>query len=343
MLEMQRLAPEMRKLQNAVPQRPGQAQRRDDEALPGAQGQPDVLVPAAAGADAGVHHHVPGPPRADLPARRGAPAPVAQAVVRRGRPAAATSSGSSPATSRHDSALFESLVGQTEMMSFGLDLAKSPAEALAESFATGLVYVLLVAAARRALLRPAAHGRRPGRRQPDDVAQPAEADAVPAGGRSPSSRSSSSLGLVIYYMAQAILRIGQQAYITRAFYGHDEALGRQAQRAGEQARELAKQTATAVAVAAASSPRPSASWPRPKTRQGRQGREGGHRGQPPPAAAADHRPPRTTKRTTAPKGRPTPSGKGPAGRPPVDQHSRRGRTAGARTTRRSVAGRHDDS
>ena len=47
-------------------------------------------------------------------------------------------------------------------------------------------------------------------------------------------------GLVIYYMAQAMLRIGQQAYITRRFYGHDEALGRQAQRASEQARELAK-------------------------------------------------------------------------------------------------------
>ena len=47
-------------------------------------------------------------------------------------------------------------------------------------------------------------------------------------------------GLIIYYMAQAVLRIGQQAYITRRFYGHDEALGRQAQRAGESARELAK-------------------------------------------------------------------------------------------------------
>ena len=49
------------------------------------------------------------------------------------------------------------------------------------------------------------------------------------------------LGLVIYYIAQAILRIGLQHYITRAFYGHDEALGRQAQRASEHARELAKQ------------------------------------------------------------------------------------------------------
>ena len=48
-------------------------------------------------------------------------------------------------------------------------------------------------------------------------------------------------GLVIYYIVQTVLRIAQQVYITRRFYGHDEALGRQAQRAGEQARELAKQ------------------------------------------------------------------------------------------------------
>ena len=52
-------------------------------------------------------------------------------------------------------------------------------------------------------------------------------------------------GLVIYYMAQAIFRIGQQYYITRRFYGHEESLGRQAQRAGDQARELAKADRTA--------------------------------------------------------------------------------------------------
>ena len=49
------------------------------------------------------------------------------------------------------------------------------------------------------------------------------------------------LGLVIYYIVQTVLRIVQQFYITKRFYGHDEALGRQAQRAGAQAREIAKQ------------------------------------------------------------------------------------------------------
>jgi YidC/Oxa1 family membrane protein insertase len=47
-------------------------------------------------------------------------------------------------------------------------------------------------------------------------------------------------GLVIYYIFQTLLRILQQAYITRTFYGHNESLGRQAQRAGAEARDVAK-------------------------------------------------------------------------------------------------------
>ncbi len=66
MLEMQRLQPEMRKLAERAPQRPPEAQRRDDEALPGAQGEPDVVVSADHRPDAGVHHHVPPPARPDL-------------------------------------------------------------------------------------------------------------------------------------------------------------------------------------------------------------------------------------------------------------------------------------
>ena len=87
MLEMQRLAPETQAAAEPVPQRPGQAQRRDDEALPGAQGQPDGLVPAVARPDAGVHHHVPGAARPDLPAdRRGHRAGRPRRVRRVGMP-----------------------------------------------------------------------------------------------------------------------------------------------------------------------------------------------------------------------------------------------------------------
>src|SRR6188508_2563808 len=40
----------------------------------------------------------------------------------------------------HDSELFQSLVGQHEMVSFGLDLAKSTFAALGDSFGMGLIY-----------------------------------------------------------------------------------------------------------------------------------------------------------------------------------------------------------
>jgi YidC/Oxa1 family membrane protein insertase len=108
-------------------------------------------------------------------------------------------------------------------------------------------------------------------------------------------------GLIIYYMAQAVLRIGQQAYITKRFYGHEESLGRQAQRAGDEARELAKQD----------------------------GGGGGLFGQPKAAPKAEPTKPTprtTSKRTTPPKGRPTPSGKTPAG----PRTSSSGRPGGSR-------------
>jgi len=45
-------------------------------------------------------------------------------------------------------------------------------------------------------------------------------------------------GLVVYYFVQAVIRIGQQAYITKRFYGGDDSIGRQAQQASAKAREL---------------------------------------------------------------------------------------------------------
>ena len=101
-------------------------------------------------------------------------------------------------------------------------------------------------------------------------------------------------GLIIYYMAQAVLRIGQQAYITKRFYGHEESLGRQAQRAGDEARELAKKDGGGSGLFG---------QPKPAAKQA---------AKPEPAKSAKSGQPRTTsKRTTPPKGRPTPSGKTP--------------------------------
>lgn len=47
-------------------------------------------------------------------------------------------------------------------------------------------------------------------------------------------------GLIVYYMVQALVRIAQQYYITKRFYGHEGSLGRQAQAASSEAREMSK-------------------------------------------------------------------------------------------------------
>jgi YidC/Oxa1 family membrane protein insertase len=113
--------------------------------------------------------------------------------------------------------------------------------------------------------------------------------------------------LVIYYIFQTIFRIGQQAYITRAFYGHDEALGRQAQRAGEAAREEAKKSGDGGGGFFSQAKRElgsgkddAASKAPPK--------------KPAPTKKASDAAASSSKRVTPPKNRPTPSS-GAKGRP----------------------------
>ncbi len=140
-----------------------------------------------------------------------------------------------------DSGLFQSLYGKFEMKELGLNLALSPFEAIQENPVTGVVYALLVVA-----LGGLYFG------QQRMVA--ARASISPT--MSPTQQKLMQYlpvvfavfqvffltALVIYYIFQTLLRILQQYYITKKFYGHDESLGRQAQRAGEQAREQAKES-----------------------------------------------------------------------------------------------------
>lgn len=244
----------------------------------------------------------------------------------------------------HDSDLFRSLVGKREMLSLGLDLAKSPAKALADGLGTGLIYVILVAllgllyfVQQRMVAARAAVSPQMSAGQQKLMQYLPVAFAV--------FQVFFLLGLVIYYMAQAILRIAQQLYITRTFYGHDESLGRQAQRAGEQARELAKEQgdegggglfaqarrdlagargdkAGAVAATNGSSKRKGSSTtddsaPAPSSKVVRSAKESTKESAKEAAASAKETAASaaSTKRTTEPKNRPTPTGRGPAGRP----------------------------
>ena len=135
--------------------------------------------------------------------------------------------------------LYQSLVGKHEMLAWGLDLSKRPSQMIAQGFVTGLPYALLVVTLGVLYFV-----------QQKMVA--ARAQVAPNMSETQAKMMQYLpvvfafflvfylTGLVIYYMAQAIFRIGLQYYITHRFYKGEQSLGRQAQAAGERAREIAK-------------------------------------------------------------------------------------------------------
>jgi YidC/Oxa1 family membrane protein insertase len=293
MLEMQRLAPEMRKLQNEYR---SDRQKLNEEMMK--LYQEHKVNPMASCL----------PLLAQMPVfiimfqiltgltyrPTGGNLAIAESVLRAGN-AEGEAVGFLPRFLSTDSALYESLVRETEMTAFGLDLAVSPAEMLGQSFARGLVYAALVVflgllyffqqrmVAARAAVSPTMSPAQQKLMQYLPVAF-----AV--------FQIFFLLGLVVYYIVQSILRILQQFYITKRFYGHEESLGRQAQAASERARELAKQDGGGGPLAQA----------RRDLTDGKKSAKSKQEGPTPTV--------RPSKRTTPPKNRPTPT-KGGSGRP----------------------------
>jgi YidC/Oxa1 family membrane protein insertase len=239
MLEMQRLAPEMRKLQNEYR---NDRTKLNEEMMK--LYQEHKVNPMASClpllAQAPVFYIMFRILRGLVYEPRGAALPVAQAVWGAfERPEEVADPGFIPRYLALDSALYESLFGEHSMMALGLDLSKSAAQAFADGFANSFWYIMLVVVLGALYFV-----------QQRMVA--ARASISPT--MSPTQQKLMQYlpvffaifqvfflaALVIYYIFQTLLRIAQQAYITRTFYGHDESLGRQAQRAGEAAREEAK-------------------------------------------------------------------------------------------------------
>ncbi len=222
-----------------------------------------------------------------------------------------------------DSELFQSLARRGEMKSFGIDLSLSPAHAMSDGFGKGLVYVgLVVVLAGLYFLQQRMVAARAALSPTMSPTQQKVMQYLPV--FFAIFQIFFLAGLIVYYMAQAILRILQQLYITRRFYGHDEALGRQAQRASERARELAKadgggsgmfaqmrRPATeTTATETTATARPTKSGRTAKSSKPAKSAKSS-----PPAQAAESGPSRQSKRYTPPKGRPTPSAKSSNGRP----------------------------
>ena len=210
------------------------------------------------------------------------------------------------------SKLYESLVGKTEMLSWGLDLAARPYKMLAESFWPGIVYALLVIAlgilyfvqqkmvAARATVAPTMSPTQQKLMQYLPVVFAAFLFFY-------------LTGLVIYYMAQAIFRIGLQYYITRKFYHGEESLGRQAIAAGNEAREIANKDGSGGGGGLFANAKRELSSAR-----GQQPAAKGGNSSPPAKAASQPAPATASKRVTQPKGKPTnnrPPSSGRAARP----------------------------
>ncbi|MBI5087410.1 MAG: YidC/Oxa1 family membrane protein insertase, partial [Actinobacteria bacterium] len=194
--------------------------------------------------------------------------------------------------------------GKNEMLAWGLDLSQRPINVISESFGKGLVYALLVIAlgalyfvqqrmvAARASVSPTMSAAQQKIMQYLPVVFAVFLVFY-------------LTGLVIYYMAQAIIRIGLQYYITRRFYKGEHSLGQQAQRAGERARAMQEKDGGGGGLFAQAkrdlSAAKSAGKDAPADKKG--------------AAKPAGRPAGGTasKRVTPPKNAPTPSGRG--GRP----------------------------
>jgi YidC/Oxa1 family membrane protein insertase len=133
--------------------------------------------------------------------------------------------------------LYRALDPESKMMSFGLDLHLSPSEAMQDGLVFGIPYALLIIALGGLFF---VQQRMVASRTSSPTMSPTQAKVMQY---LPVAFAVFQVflptALVVYYMVQAVFRILQQAYITRRFYGED-GLGKLAQEASAKARELGK-------------------------------------------------------------------------------------------------------
>jgi len=311
MLEMQRLAPEMRRLQN---EHKGDRQQLNQEMMklyqehkvnPMASCLPLVAQMPVFIIMFRILHGMTYEPS-------GGNEEVARRVLAAGGDTRGI--GFMPRHLPKGSELYQSLVRNDHMKSLGLDLSKSPAEMLGDNFGLGLIFAGLVVVlgalywvqqrmvAARAAVSPTMSPAQQKLMQYLPVVF-----AV--------FQIFFLLGLVVYYIVQTLLRIAQQYYITKRFYSGEHSLGRQAQAASEKARQLAKDDGGGGAFSQA-------------RKELADARKGGKQAATTPGGSAAAS---TNKRTTPPKSRPTPtsrtgtgSGARPGGARPTSNKKRRG-------------------
>jgi YidC/Oxa1 family membrane protein insertase len=153
-------------------------------------------------------------------------------------PTADVTPGFRPKYLDNDTELYQSLVGTNEMNSFGVDLSQSPAQALGEGFLTALPYIGLVAiiAFLSWYQQKQIMGRNPGA----EVSQQQQMMMRIGPLLYVFFAFVSPMAIGIYFLVSTVWRVGQQYYITRALYKGEDSVGAQAQRAMAELREARK-------------------------------------------------------------------------------------------------------
>jgi YidC/Oxa1 family membrane protein insertase len=139
----------------------------------------------------------------------------------------------------HSSELYNALLGQHEMNSFGVDLAQSPSQALADGFLTALPYILLLVVI--AFLSWYQQKQIMGRSSGAEVTQQQQLMMRIGPLMYVFFAFISPLAIGIYFLVSTVWRVGQQAFITRSLYRGEDSIGVQAQRAMAELRESRKQ------------------------------------------------------------------------------------------------------
>ena len=192
MLEMQRLQPEMRRLQQ---QHKGDRQRLNEEMMKLYQ------------------EHKVNPLASCLPLLAQMPVFIIMFQVLNGLTRVGSDGTFDPKYIDTDSALFKSLDGAKEMLSVGIDLALTPAEAMGEDIVKGIPYALLIVVlaglfwVQQRMVANRASSPTMSATQAKVMQYLPVVFAV--------FQVFLPTGLVFYYLTQAVVRIVQQWYITR--------------------------------------------------------------------------------------------------------------------------------
>jgi YidC/Oxa1 family membrane protein insertase len=137
-----------------------------------------------------------------------------------------------------DSELYQSLVGKTQMDAFGVDLSQSALQALSEGFFHALPYIFLVAII--AFLSWYQQKQIMGRNAGAEVTQQQQMMMRIGPLMYVFFAFVSPAAIGIYFLVSTLWRVGQQYYITRSLYSGEDSVGRQAQEAMAELRAARK-------------------------------------------------------------------------------------------------------